>query len=69
VQLFLNAADHDLMRIAFLEAIKVIGADYTTVESMEGERRGWVRREGREIFISSEGVLGPGGTSLKCRLA
>mmetsp|Transcript_27376 Transcript_27376/g.83247 ORF Transcript_27376/g.83247 Transcript_27376/m.83247 type:complete len:245 (+) Transcript_27376:1223-1957(+) len=36
VQLFLNAADHDHMRVAFLEAIAAIGAEYTVVDSMPG---------------------------------
>ncbi|KAL3896357.1 MAG: hypothetical protein SGPRY_013290, partial [Prymnesium sp.] len=36
VELMLNAGDHEHMRIAFLQAIKVIGVSYDVVDSIEG---------------------------------
>jgi len=36
VELMLNAGDHEHMRIAFLESIKVIGVSYDTVDSIQG---------------------------------
>jgi len=36
VQLFLNAGDHEHMRVAFLEAIRAIGAEHDVVDSMDG---------------------------------
>ena len=36
VELMLNAGDHEHMRIAFLEAIKIIGVSHDTVDTLQG---------------------------------
>jgi len=38
VQLFLNAADHDHMKTAFIEVLQAHGVDYNTVSDMKGVR-------------------------------
>jgi len=76
VELMLNAGDHEHMRLAFTEAIKVIGVSYDVVDSIEGvhkfceaARAGKPKPNSITLFAFKDYFPAVATTDLLCRVA